>query len=364
MKKLVLIFASLLIAALFIGTAVFLYKKSQEKPVIYQTEQASIRDIIRKTVATGKIIPRKEVEVKSQVSGVVEKIFVEAGQEIGKDELIAKIQIIPNIERLNQAESQLETARLNFENSSVELERQKQLFEDQLVAEFEYNKYVHDYNLQKEALSAAESNLAIIREGASKKAGQVSNLVKATLSGLILDIPVKEGTFVTETNTFNAGTTIANLANMQDIIFEGTVDESEVGKITTGMELLLNIGAMESEPFVAKLEYISPKGWDDQGTIKFQIRAAVQLRADRFLRAGYSANADIVLDKVEQVLAINERLLQFDKGQIFVEVETATQNFEKRPIVTGISDGIYIEVKEGLNAEDKIKIPIAPIFAR
>lgn len=362
MKKLFLILLGIFIAALFIGTAVFLYNKSQEKPVIYQTEQASARDIISKTVATGKIIPRKEVEVKSQVSGVVEHIYVEAGQPIEVDGLIAKIRIIPNIERLNQAQSQLELAKLNHDNSRVELERQKKLFEEQLISEFDYNKYVHDFNLQKETLDAAESNLAIIREGASRKAGQVSNLVKATLSGLILDIPVKEGTFVTETNTFNAGTTIANLANMQDIIFEGTVDESEVGKIHTGMELLLNIGAMESEPFSATLEYISPKGWDDQGTIKFQIRASVQLRADRFLRAGYSANADIVLDKATQVVAINERLLQFDKGKAYVEVEVSPQNFERRDIKTGISDGIFIEVREGLNLKDKIKVPIASAF--
>lgn len=362
MKKFFLVLLALFIAVLFIGTAVFLYKKSQEKPVIYQTEQASIRDIVSKTVATGKIIPRKEVEVKSQVSGVVEKIYVEAGQAIEENGLIAKIRIIPNIERLNQAQSQLERAKLNFDNARIELDRQQKLFEEKLISEFEYNKYVLDFNLQKETLDAAESNLAIIREGASKKEGQVSNLVKATLSGLILDIPVKEGTFVTETNTFNAGTTIANLANMQDIIFEGTVDESEVGKIHTGMELLLNIGAMESEPFTAELEYISPKGWDDQGTIKFQIRAAVKLRADRFLRAGYSANADIVLDRATQVIAINERLLQFDKGRPYVEVEVATQSFERRTITTGISDGIFIEVKEGLSVQDNIKVPIATTF--
>ncbi len=364
MKKVLLIISLIGIAAVFIGTAVFLYNKSQEKPIVYQVEKPSIRDIVKKTVATGKIIPRKEVEVKSQVSGVVEKIYVEAGEAINSGELIAKIRIIPNIERLNQAQSQLETARLNFENSKRELERQKKLFDENLIAEFEYNKYVHDFNLQQEGLSSAESNLAIIREGASKKEGQVSNLVRATLSGLILDVPVKEGTFVTETNTFNAGTTIANIANMQDIIFEGTVDESEVGKISTGMELLLNVGAMEAEPFFATLEYISPKGWDDQGTIKFQIRAAVKLREDRFLRAGYSANADIVLERANQVLAINEKLLQFEKGKSFVDVETTEQNFEKRFIETGISDGIFIEVKSGVDAESRIKVPVAAPMRR
>ncbi len=357
MKKVMSLFFIFTLLVVFVGTGVFLYNKSQEKPVVYKTASPEKRDIINKTVATGRIIPRKEVEIKSQVSGIVETIYVEAGDEIKSGELIAKIRIIPNMERLNTAESQLEKANINFENAKKELERQKKLFEDKLIPEFEYNKYVHDYNLQQETLNAAESNLSIIREGASQRAGKVSNMVKATLTGLLLDIPVKQGTFVTETNTFNAGTTIANIANMQDMIFEGTVDEAEVGKLHEGMELLLNIGAMENDAFIANLEYISPKGIDDQGTIKFSIKAAVKLRQDRFLRAGYSANADIVLDRRTQVLAINERLLQFDKGEPYVEVETAPQQFERREIQTGLSDGIYIEVISGISAQDKIKQP-------
>ncbi|WP_045856192.1 efflux RND transporter periplasmic adaptor subunit [Teredinibacter purpureus] len=357
MKKFFAIVISIVIAAVFIGTGVFLYLKSQEKPVIYATEKPMRTDIVKKTVATGKIIPRKEVEIKSQVSGVVERIFVEAGQAINKGDLIARIQIIPNMERLNAAESKMETARLRYENAKRELERQTQLFEDRLISEFEYNKYLHEFDLQAETLQSSESNLAIIREGASKKAGKVSNLVHATLTGLILDIPVKEGTFVTETNTFNAGTSIASIANMQDMIFQGTVDEAEVGKIHVGMALLLNIGAMEEEPFIAELEYISPKGWDDQGTIKFQIRAAVSLQNDRFLRAGYSANADIVLDKREQVLAINERLLIFEGDEILVEVESTPQVFQKQKVKTGLSNGIHIEILEGINADTRLKTP-------
>lgn len=358
MKKAFLISLGLLFLVAFVGTGVFLYKKSQQKPVIFKTAQAETRDIIRKTIATGKIVPRKEVEIKSQVSGVVDQVYVEAGEYIEKNALIAKIQIIPNVERLNAAESRLQSATISFEDAARELQRQKQLFEDQLISEAEYRKYLLEFNLKQEAVSSAESNLAIIREGASKKAGQVSNLVHATLSGTILDIPVKEGHFITETNTFNAGTTIATIANMQDLIFEGTVDESEVGKIAEGMELVLNIGALETEQFTAELEYISPKGVDDQGTIKFEIRAAVKLKDDRFLRAGYSANADIVLDRREQVLALNERFLQFDDKTPYVEVETTPQTFERRDIETGLSDGIFIEILSGLSLTDKIKEPI------
>lgn len=357
MKKVIMIIVSVAILALFLGTAIFLYNKSQEKPIVFSTEKAFVADVINKTVATGKIVPRRDVEIKSQVSGVVEEIYVEGGVQIEKGELIAKIRIIPNMEKLNAAESRVETAKLNFANAERELAQQRELFKENLIAQFEYRQYVHAFDLHKENLTLAESNVSIIREGASKKAGMVSNLVTATLKGLVLDVPVKEGTFVTETNNFNPGTTIASVANMQDMIFEGTVDESEVGKIHEGMALLLSIGAMESEPFVALLEYISPKGWDDQGTIKFSIRAAVTLRDNKFLRAGYSANADIVLDKRLQVLVVNERVLIFEEGKIFVEVENEPQVFTKQEVKVGLSDGINIEVLSGISRDDVLKTP-------
>lgn len=355
MKKTLYYLASLVLCALFIGTTVFLYNKSQEKPVVYETTVPLITDIIQKTVATGKILPRREIEIKSQVSGVVNKLYVEPGDSINKGQLIAEIEIIPNMERLNTAESTLESARLNAENANQELKRQHQLFEEKIIPEIEYNKFLLDNNLKKEALAAAESNLAIIREGASKKTDKVANLVRSTIDGLILDIPVEEGSFVTETNTFNAGTTIANIANMQDMIFEGKIDESEVGKLSEGMPLTLKIGALEDVPFKADLEYISPKGNDENGTIKFQIRAAVHLSNENFLRAGYSANADIELDKRSQVLAINESTILFENNKAYVEVETLPQSFEKREITTGLSDGIHIEVLSGVTKEVKLK---------
>ena len=355
MKKVAFFAVVLGIGGLFVWTALFLYQKSIEKPVVYNTDKPFVTNIVKKTVATGQIIPRKEVEIKSQVSGVVETIFVEAGQLVNKGDLLAKIELIPDMERLNAAESQLETARINLKNAERELGRQKQLIDDKLVSENEYYKYVLDFDLQHESVMSAENNVALIKEGASKNADKVSNMVWATLQGTVLDVPVKEGTFVTETNTFNAGTTIATIADMNDMIFEGEVDESEVGKIREGMELVLNIGAIEDVPFTAVLEYISPKGTEDQGTIKFQLRAALELTGDRYLRAGYSANADIVLDRREQVLAINEGNLQFDKQDAFVEIEVAQQVFERRAVKTGLSDGINIEVLTGLTENDSIK---------
>jgi HlyD family secretion protein len=355
MKKYAMLLTIGVIAFLFLGTAVFLFRKSQQDPVIYEVEKPYTTDIVKKTVATGKVVPRQEVSIKSQVSGVVDKIFVAPGQKVENGDLIAKIRLIPNMEHLNAAESQLDTARINFRNAERELNRQRQLYEDGLVSKVDYNRLLLDYELQQEAVEAAENNVALIKEGASKKSGQVSNLVQATASGMVLDVPVKEGTFVIETNTFNEGTTIAAIANMNDMIFEGKVDESEVGKIREGMELVLNIGAIDNESFTAVLEYIAPKGIDDQGTIKFEIRAAINLESDYFLRAGYSANADIVLDKRSDVLAINEGNLIFEDKVVFVEVEIAEQKFEKRQIETGLSDGINIEVVSGLESDEKIK---------
>nr|WP_324257312.1 efflux RND transporter periplasmic adaptor subunit [Cellvibrio fontiphilus] len=355
MKKFIWFAVLGLIAVVFIGTAVFLYNKSQEKPVVYQSDEVFTTNIVKKTVAVGKVIPRREVEIKSQVSGVVEQLYVTAGQTVKKGDIIAKITLAPSMVMLNQAESQLETAKLNFQNATVEFERQKKLFAEKLISASEYNKFLLNYDLQREAVTAAENNLLLMKSGATKKSDKVSNMIPATVTGMVLDLPFKEGAFIVETSSFGAGTTIATLADMNDMIFEGMVDESEVGKIREGMELVLDVGALEGEPFTAVLEYISPKGVTDQGTIKFQIRAAVKLSEKLFLRSNYSANADIVLEKRENVVAINEGNLIVEEKANFVEIETGPQKFEKREVKTGISDGINIEILEGLKVGDKIK---------
>jgi len=355
MKKFFGYVALALIAFIFIGTALFLFNKSREKPRVFTSSAPIETTIVNKTVATGKVIPRKEVNVTSQVSGVVEQVFVVAGQTVKKGDLIAKITLAPNMVMLNSAESQLESAKINLQNASEEFERQKKLYADKLISISEYNKYELAFKLQREAMQSAENNLLLIREGATRKSDLVSNMIRATVDGMILDVPNKEGAFIVESSTFGAGTTVATLADMTDMIFEGMVDEAEVGKIREGMELVLDVGALEGEPFTAELEYISPKGVEDQGTIKFEIRAAVTLSDKLFLRANYSANADIVLEKKENVLAINERDLIFEDEKHFVEVEVAPQTFEKRQIETGLSDGLNIEVISGLSKTDKIK---------
>ncbi|PCK09874.1 MAG: efflux transporter periplasmic adaptor subunit [Alteromonadaceae bacterium] len=354
-KKIVLVLTLFTIVGVFVGTAVFLYQKSQEKPVVYETTGAFLTDIIKKTVATGKVLPRKEVVIKPQVSGVIDKLYVEAGDNVKKGEVIARIQLIPDMEHLNNAESSLHKAQINLRNAKTEYERQQSLFKKQLIGEIQFNKFLLQYELQEEAVNSAQNNVELIKEGASKQSGKAANLVRSTVSGMILDVPVKEGSFVIETNTFNQGSTIANVANMKDLIFEGRLDESEVGKVKEGMPLVLHVGAIGNERFEAELEYISPKGFERQGTIKFEIRAAIKLPETGFLRAGYSANADIVLAKRENILAINEGNLILEDGVAYVEVEVGEQEFVRTIVTVGISDGINIEILSGIDIDTRFK---------
>jgi HlyD family secretion protein len=361
MRILLKISGVLLALAIFVGTLAFLYHKSREKPVIYKTMSPFVTTIIKKAVATGSVVPRKEIEIKPQVSGVVEEIYVEAGDMLKKGNLIAKVRIIPDMVNLNMAESRLNQAKIKVKDAKRSWERRKNLFERGIIAASEIEAYELAYNSAEEELAAAEANLQLIREGIAKSLGEATNtLIRSTIDGMVLGVPVEIGNFVIETNTFNAGTTIATVADMGEMIFKGQVDESEVGKIKLGMDLILTIGAIENEKFDAKLEYISPKGKEDKGAIQFEIKASVGLKESHFIRAGYSANADIVLDRRDNVLAIDESALRFEGDSVFVEVETEPQTFEKRRVEVGLSDGINVEVVSGLDQADKIKDSAAP----
>ena len=355
MKRIAISIALIALLAMFAGTFVFLYQKSQEPPVVYETDQPFIADIVKKTVATGAIVPRREVALKSQVPGVVDTLYFEEGDLVKVDDLVAKIRLIPDMVALNQAEAQLKAALINRENAERDLRRHEDLVERQMISDFEYNRYLLEYKLVTQQLESARSNLELIREGAARQSGNVSNEVRSTVTGMVLDIPVKEGTFIIESNTFNEGTTIATVADMSEMVFEGRVDESEVGRIAVGMPLVLSVGAIETETFDARLEFISPKGERDQGAVKFDIRAAIKLEEGSFLRAGYSATADIVLQRRDQVLAIREGNLIFDQDETYVEVETGPQIFERRRVETGLSDGINIEILSGLSENDTLK---------
>lgn len=356
MKKFFLIFTGVLFLGLCVGVTYYLYAKQQKDPVVYKTETPFKADIVKKTVATGSIEPRREVLVKSQVSGIVEKVFVKAGEPVKTGDLLAKIRIVPNMVNLSNAESNVKTARINLDLAEQEYKRQEKLYQEKVIAQVEFSRAAQEYNLKKEASEAAENNLQLIKKGSSNRQTQTSTLVRATIDGTLLDVPVKEGSYVIESNTFNEGTTIASVANMKDLIFKGKVVESEVGKIREGMDLNLTIGAIEGEIFKAKLEFVSPKGVDEKGAIQFEIKATVQLKDGQFVRAGYSANADIILAHKEKVLAIKEKNIEFKDGKSYVQVETAPQVFEKKEIKTGISDDINVEVLSGVKSSEKIKM--------
>ena len=355
MKKVIGTIIAVVLVASFFGVGYILIKKSIKPDEVFESTTPFYTDIIRKTVAAGSITPRKEIDLKSQVSGVVETLYVEAGDIVEADEMIAKIKIIPDVVMLNNAEMRLKKALINFKNAHTEMQRQDQLFSENVISELEHNRYKLEYQLSEQEVRAAENNLELIKEGASKNTGTVSNIVKSTAGGMVIDVPVKEGSFVIESNTFNEGTTIATVANMKDLVFEGKVDESEVGKIREGMILDLKIGALQDEKIQAELEYISPKGIEVDGAIQFEIKAAVNLREELFLRAGYSANADIVLEKRDSILAIKESNIYFDDNKTYVDVQIGEQQFRKTEVDLGLSDGINIEVIAGIDADERIK---------
>ncbi len=358
MKKFFLIIVGMIVLSAFAGTLFYLYSKSETSPDTYGTETPAVTTIIKKTVATGSVVPRKEVEIKPQVSGIIDTLYVVPGQKIKSGDLVAKVRIIPNMVNLNNAENRVSMARISLDNAERELKRNRRLLADGALSDAIFRQFEMDYDNSRQELAAAVDNLELIRKGTTTKSGETSNtLVRATIGGMVLEVPLEEGDSVIESNTFNDGTTLATIADMDELIFEGKVDESEVGKIRVGMELLLTIGAIEGEQFEALLEHIAPKGLEENGAIQFEIRAAMELRDDFFIRANYSANADIVLDRRDDVLAISEALLQFEDDKIFVEVEIAPQSFEKRFIETGLSDGIQIEVIAGVTEEDRIKNP-------
>ena len=357
MKTAFKVFIGVVILVIFIGTIVYLYKKSQAKPVVFETQLPLVTNIVKKTVATGSVLPRREIEIKPQVSGIIEALYVEAGKKVRKGDPIAKVKIIPNMIALNEAESRLNRANIALDDAKQAYDRRKLLFDQKVIAAAEFQTYQIALKTAKESVGAAEDNLQITREGITKKAGQATNtVIRSTIEGMVLTVPVEVGNSVIESNNFNAGTTIATVADMGEMIFKGKVDESEVGKLHEGMELILSVGAIDNDKFKASLEHISPKGVEENGAIQFEIKAAVKLKSTNFIRAGYSANADIVLEHRDSVMAIPESLLQFKGDKAFVEVESAPQTFKKRFIKTGLSDGINIEVLSGLTRKDKIKI--------
>jgi len=356
MKRALKIIGVVLFIGLILGTFYFLYEKNKKRPDIFKTKTPTLETIVKKTVATGSVVPRYEIEIKPQVSGIIDKVYLEAGQMVKNGDIIARVKIIPDMVSLNNAEARVERAQLNYEDAKIDYNRQHDLFEKKVIPFEEYQKAKLSFDTSKQELAAAEDHLELIKKGVTKKSANTTNtLIRSTINGMVLDVPIEVGNSVIQANTFNAGTTIAVVADMTDMIFEGKVDETEVGKIHEGMPIILTIGAIDDEKFDATLTYLSPKGKMENGAIQFEIKADVNLKEGQFIRAGYSANASIVLEQRDSVMTIPEGLLKFENDSSYVEVELDSQVFEKRWVELGLSDGINIEVLEGLEMESKIK---------
>jgi HlyD family secretion protein len=367
MKKIIKTLGFILLGLTIVGTLVFLWGKSKLKPVEYETVLMEKRTIEKKIIINGTIAPRNEVLIKPQISGIITELYKEPGQVVKVGDVIAKVKVIPDITQLNSAESRLNMANINLEQAKNEYERATTLFNKGVVAKEEYDSRTATYKKAKEEAENAKESLEIVKNGISSNTAQYSNTqIKATISGMILDIPVKVGNSVIQSNTFNDGTTIASIANMNDLIFIGKVDETEVGKIKEGNAINLIIGAMQDTKCSAVLEYISPKGTMDNGATTFEIKAAVRNNSDNFIRSGYSSNGEVIVDKRDSVWSVPENCLEFVEDSAFVYVlktaKDGKNTYEKTFVQLGLSDGIFVEVLSGITSEDtltgKIKVKI------
>ena len=359
MKKYLKITLLVVVAAIFIGTFIFLYQKSKPKTTVYETITSEIADLVKNTFACGKVERRGDVLIKPQISGIISEVYKEAGQTIKQGEVIAKVKVIPELGQLNSAESRVRVAEISTAQAETDHERIKKLYNDKLISREDYEKSEVEIKKAREELQTAKDALEIIKEGITKNSASFSStLIRSTIDGLILDVPIKVGNSVIMSNTFNDGTTIATVANMNDLIFKGKIDETEVGRIHEGMPVKLTIGALQNLTFDAELEYISPKGVEENGANQFEIKAAVHAPDSVQIRSGYSANAEIVLQRAQKVLAVPEGIIEFSGDSTFVWVMTDSipeQKFERRQIKTGMSDGIKLEIKEGLTGKEKVR---------
>ena len=361
MKKYSKLIVAAIVAVIFIGTFVFLYQKSQPTPVVYSEFTPEVKDIQKTTVITGKIEPRNEITVKPQISGIITDLYKEAGEMVQEGEVIAKVKVIPDMGQLSSAEARVRLADINLKQAQVDFSREEALYKQKLVSADEYDKIKQTLKQAKEEGVAAQDALDVVRNGVSKSnASASSTLIRSTITGLILDVPVKVGNTVVLSNTFNDGTTIATVANMNDLIFRGNIDETEVGRLVEGMPMKITIGALQDLSFEANLEYVSPKAVESNGANQFEVKAAVHVMKSGKIRSGYSANAEIVLAKASKVLSIPESAIEFSGDSTFVYIvkgEGEKKTYDRRAVTTGLSDGVSIEIKKGITAKDKVRGP-------
>ena len=361
MKRYSKLIIAAIIALIFIGTFVFLWQKSQPKEVVYNEFTPKLDSIQKTTIITGKIEPRNEVNIKPQISGIISELYKEAGDYVNAGDVIAKVKVVPEMGQLSSAEMRVRLAEINLKQAQVDFQREENLFNQKLVSADEFDKIKASLDQAKHEKLAAEDALQVVRDGFSKSNAKASStLIRSTISGVILDIPVKVGYSVIQVNTMNEGTTIATVANMNNLIFRGNIDETEVGQLVNGMNMKITIGALQDLKFDAALEYVSPKAVESNGANQFEIKAAVKLTEGGKIRSGYSANAEIVLAKADKVLSIPESAIEFSGDSTFVYVvkeEGKSKTYERKQVETGLSDGVDIEIKKGITAKDKVRGP-------
>ncbi|QCX37573.1 efflux RND transporter periplasmic adaptor subunit [Aureibaculum algae] len=358
MKKSVTVIILLFIIISFSAAMYYLYTKNAEDPVVYETEKPTTQTIIKKTVATGSILPVEEVLIKPNISGVIQEIYVKGGDNVKQGDLIAKIKVIPNSSALNNAKNTIQTNKIALDDQQRNYNRQKSLFDKGVISKQELEQAEVAFNQAKQSYSAANQNYEIVKTGSTRGLGNSANtLIRSTVSGMVLEVPVEVGNQVIESNNFNEGTTIASLADVNKLIFEGKIDESDVGKVKEGLPLEITIGAVENQIFEATLDYIAPKGNLENGAIQFEIEGILKKQDSTFIRVGLSANASIILARADSVMAIKEALVQFDKDTKapFVEIKNGN-GFERKNITLGVSDGIQVEIKDGISKDDEIKV--------
>ena len=361
MKRYSKLIIAAIIALIFIGTFVFLWQKSQPKEVVYNEFTPKLEDIQKTTIITGKIEPRNEVNIKPQISGIITELYKEPGDYVNAGDVIAKVKVIPDMGQLSSAEARVRLAEINLKQAQIDYDREENLYNMKLVSADEYDKVKQSLHQAKEEKVAAIDALQVVRDGVSKSnASASSTLIRSTISGRILDIPVKVGNMVILSNNFNDGTTIASVANMNDLIFRGNIDETEVGQLVNDMPMKITIGALQDLKFDANLEYISPKAVENNGANQFEIKAAVKLAEGSQIRSGYSANAEIVLSSVSKVLSVPESAIEFSGDSTFVYIikgEGKDKTYERTQVTTGLSDGVNIEIKKGVTQKDKVRGP-------
>ncbi len=341
-----------------LAAAAYFIKKNSTPLELYETESLEKKDIVNQVIVTGKVIPEDEIEIKPQISGIIEKIYLEEGMMVKAGDLIAKIKIVPNEQSLNQVRGRVRNAEIALNNVKIEYNRNKALFDKGVISSQDFNNLQLQLDQSEQELRNARTDYQIIRKGSAGGSSIANTNIRATVTGTVLEIPVEEGDQVIQSNDFNDGTTIASIADMSKMIFEGEVDEAEVGKLKLGMPLKITLGALEKSTFEAVLKFIAPKGVEEEGAVQFKIEGDLIVNDSAYVRAGYSANAAIVLEEKKDVLAIKEALLQFDKKtqKPYVEIETGENEFERKELELGVSDGIDVEVISGIGKDDKIKV--------